>query len=312
VLGINLLTYLFSFIAIWLGAGLIVSSVDRISTKLRLSTFAVSFLVLGVLTSTPEFAVGITSINEKSPEIFVGNLVGGIPVIFLLIIPLLAVLGRGIKLHHQLSDKNMILVLLLICAPFLLLLDNKITNAEGLFIVIFYFISIFMVQRDHGLFDKKNTEIMNLRDYSFVDILKILFGFAIVLVSSHFIVNNTVYFADLLKLPIFVVSLIFLSIGTNLPELSIAVRSIVSGKKDIAFGDYLGSAAANTFLLGALSIINPGEVAIRDHFYIAFFFIITGVLLFYFFSKSQNLFSRKEGFILLTVYFLYLTIELLA
>lgn len=309
---LHLITYLIAFISIWFGAGLIVSSVDRISKKLHLSSFALSFLVLGILTSTPEFAVGLTSITDGAPQIFVGNLVGGIPVIFLLIIPLLAIFGKGIKLHHQLSNRNMVITLLVICAPFLLLLDNKITNPEGLFVIIFYLTSIFLVQRDHGLFDRDNTEIMNLRDYSFMDILKVLFGVTIVLISSHFIVENTVYFANLFSLPLFLVSLIFLSLGTNLPELSIAIRSIISGRKDIAFGDYLGSAAANTFLLGILSLLNPSEVVIQDHFFVTFFFIIAGVILFYFFARSKNLFSRREGFILLTVYFLYLAFELLA
>lgn len=311
MLWINLLIYVFSFIAIWLGAGLIVSSIDRLSKKLHLSSFTISFLILGILTSTPEFAVGLTAVSKGTPQIFVGNLVGGIPVLFLLIIPLLAIFGGGIKLHHQLSGKNMISVLLVICAPFLLLLDNRITNAEGLFIIIFYLLTMFMVQRDHGLFDKNNSQILNLKDYSFVDILKILLGVSVVLVASYFIVENTVYFASFFQLPLFIVSLLFLAIGTNLPELSIAIRSVISGKKDIALGDYIGSAAANSFLLGTLSLLNNGDVIIRDHFFVTFCFIILGVAGFYLFSKSQNLISRKEGLILFAIYILYLISELI-
>src|SRR4030042_5741949 len=100
------ISYFLSFFVIWYGAGLIISAVDKISKKSNISKFAVSFFILGLLTSTPELAVGINSIADHDPEIFVGNLLGGIIVIFLLIVPILAIMGNGIKLAHQLNSKN--------------------------------------------------------------------------------------------------------------------------------------------------------------------------------------------------------------
>jgi len=48
---------------------------------------------------------------------------------------------------------------------------------------------------------------------------------------------------------------LFLSVGTNLLELSITITSIWKKHKEVAFGDYLGSAAANTFLFGVLTLM---------------------------------------------------------
>ncbi len=101
-----------------------------------------------------------------------------------------------------------------------------------------------------------------------------------------------------------------LSLGTNLPELSLAVRSVLSGKKDIAFGDYIGSAAANTLLFGIFTILNDGEVLTADNFLITFLFILFAVVSFYFFSRSKNEISIKEGFILISVYLLFIIVEL--
>ena len=83
-------------------------SVDRLAHKLHLSSFAVSFFLLGILTSVPEISVGVNSLIERKPEIFVGNLIGGIIVIFLLIIPVLAVFGNGVKLTHQMSRDHLV------------------------------------------------------------------------------------------------------------------------------------------------------------------------------------------------------------
>ena len=64
----SLIAYILSFFIIWLGAGLIIKSVDKIAEKLKLSAFAVSFFVLGILTSIPEMAISITAVIDKKPD----------------------------------------------------------------------------------------------------------------------------------------------------------------------------------------------------------------------------------------------------
>ena len=108
---IDTAVYVLSFVAIWFGAGLIISSVEELSKKLNISSFAVSFFVLGILTSIPEASVGINSIIDRDPEIFVGNLIGASLVLFLLVIPILAVAGNGIRLAHQLDGKSLLVSL---------------------------------------------------------------------------------------------------------------------------------------------------------------------------------------------------------
>src|SRR3989339_1977051 len=101
---VHILFYFLAFLLLWYCSGIIVDSVGRLASKLKLSSFAVSFFVLGILTSIPEFSVGLNSIINKTPDIFVGNLLGASLIIFILIIPLLAVLGNGVKMIYQLSS----------------------------------------------------------------------------------------------------------------------------------------------------------------------------------------------------------------
>src|SRR3989338_7653254 len=103
----NISYFIFALMVLWLGSGLIVYSLDNIARRLEISAFAVSFFVLGFLTSLPEIAVGINAILDKTPEIFVGNLLGGQIIIFLLIIPMLAILGNGVILSHQLTASKL-------------------------------------------------------------------------------------------------------------------------------------------------------------------------------------------------------------
>lgn len=306
----GLVFYLTSFIAIWFGAGLIIQSVDKIAHKLKLSSFAVSFFVLGLLTSIPEAAVSINAVIEHKPEVFVGTFLGGVIVIFLLIIPILAILGKGLKLNHDLSSTSLIGLLVVIALPGLMILDHKVTNLEGFILILAYAIIFYFIERKHGVFEHRRTKPLSVKMYSFLDLAKVALGIGIVFVSSQFIVNQTMVFSQLLNVPAFYLSLVVLAVGTNLPELSLAIRAVLSGRKDIAFGDYLGSAAANTLLFGVFTIVNDGEVFTFNSFLITFLFIITGLILFYFFSQSKKDISRKEGIILMAVYGLFVVYEI--
>lgn len=308
---LSLLTYILSFILIWFGAGLIISSVEQFSKKLRLSSFAVSFFILGLMTSIPEFAVGMTAVAKGDSEVFVGNLLGGITIIFLLIIPILAIFGKGLKLVHTLDKNTLILTLLVIAAPALLIIDKKVTNLEGVIFIVLYLLLLFIIEKQKGLFDATHSEVMDIKHYSTRSILKIILGIAIVFIASNVIVDKTLYFASVLAISPFYVSLIVLSLGTNAPELSLAIRSIVNGKKEIAFGDYLGSAAANTLLFGIFTLLSHGEVLTEDNFLLTFLFIAGGLTLFYFFSRSKNVISRGEGIVLFLLYVVFVLVELI-
>lgn len=307
---VGIIFYLISFVTIWLGAGLIVNSIDRIAKKLKLSSFAISFFVLGILTSIPEIAISATAVMDRNPEIFVGNLLGGVIVIFLLIIPILAIFGKEIRFNKEFDQKSILFTMIVVAAPGLLVIDHRVTNAEGLLLIILYLLLFIYIQRKHGIFDQAESNVLALKAYSFLDLIKVAVGIGLVFLSSQYIVDQTMYFSKIFDIPAFYISLIVLSLGTNLPELSIAIRAIISGKKDIAFGDYLGSAAANTFLFGFFTIINDGEVLTVNNFLMTFVFIILGLGMFYYFSRSNRNISRKEGIILFSIYILFIFYEL--
>lgn len=305
----NLALLVVSFGSLLFGANLIVKSVDRFSHKLGISSFAISFFILGLLTSIPELAVGLTAVAKGTPEVFVGNLIGGVAIIFFLVIPFLAIFGNGVHIHGQLTDGNLRYSLFAILAPSFILLDKKITNIEGVAMIVIYSILFFVIERKKGVFDESNTKILNVKSYSYYDIARILIGVLLVFVSSNIIVRNILLLANTLHVSSFFVSLLVVSIGTNLPEISLAVRSVVLRKKDIAFGDYIGSAAANTLLFGVFTLLNSGHVLTESAFLKTFIFLAAGLLLFYFFTRSKKTISKKEGFILIAYYFLFMFIE---
>ena len=307
---LQLLVFLGSFVMIWYGSGKIVASADHFSKKLKISSFAFSFLILGILTSTPEFAVGMTAISEGKPSIYMGNLIGGVPVLFLFVIPLLAIFGNGLKLHKSISQKNLLFSFLVMLAPAFFVLDGTVDVFESIILVALYVALVFLIQREKGVLDTANQTFLNSHSYSLKDIFNVLFGVGLVFVASHYIVEGALYFADFFTISPFFISLILLSFGTNLPELSLAVKAVISGKKDVAFGDYVGSATANTLLFGFFGIIYGKNATVTEHFLPAFVMLAVGLFIFFFFARSKKELSRKEGLILIGLFIFFGLLQL--
>lgn len=298
---LQLFVFLGSFVMLWYGAGRVIASADKFAHRLRVSSFAFSFFVLGLLTSIPEFGVGLTAIAENRPNIFIGNLIGGIPVIFLFVIPFLAIFGNGLRLGRNISKKNLVVSFAVILAPAFFVVDSTVSIYEAVAMIVLYLILFLLIQKDKGIL-QADASFMESKSYSMKDILSILFGIGLVFVASHYIVDGTLYFGSLFRISTFFLSLIVLSMGTNLPELTLAIKAIFSKKKDIAFGDYVGSGAANTLLFGLLTIISGGTVTTEDNFLIPFLTLVAGLVLFYIFAFSKHILSRREGIVLFLLF----------
>ncbi|MBI4008932.1 hypothetical protein HY357_01750, partial [Candidatus Roizmanbacteria bacterium] len=131
-----------------------------------------------------------------------------------------------------------------------------------------------------------------------------------VFIASNIIVSETVYFANLLNISVFYISLLVVALGTDLPEISLLIRSLMSGKRELAMGDFFGAAAASTLLFGIFTILSGGEVLVINNFWVTFVFIILAIVLLYVFSRSKNFITRKEGLVMLGVYILFIFVEM--
>lgn len=150
----HILIYVLSFAGIWIGSGLAIKSVERLSKSLKMSSFAISFLLLGLFTSISELSVGVNSILANDPEIYVGNLIGASIVLIMLIIPLLAIVGNSIRITPEFQGFNLIASLVVIALPVVLALDGRIGKTDGIIALALFGFLLISVQSKKGLIDK--------------------------------------------------------------------------------------------------------------------------------------------------------------
>lgn len=308
---LHLLAYAASFVALWFGSGLVISEASTLARSFRLPAFTVSFFLLGILTSLPEITVGTQSILNDDPAIFAGNLLGAMIVIFLGIIPLLAIVNNGVKIPKSLPQSHLVLTMVVILAPYLLVADHRIGYWEGILLICLYLTQAFFFSRKKTVLEKISSALRRRPQQYLVLLVKVLVGVVILVFASFQVVSSTMYFSDMLQVSPFLVSLIVVAIGTNLPELSLVVRSVFQRSSEIALADFIGSASANTLLFGVFTVVYGRPIILPNSFFQRFALLFVGLILFLFFARSRKVLSRMEGFVLFACYLLFLAIEIL-
>lgn len=309
VLAFQLLLFVVSFVLVWVGSGLAVDAISALAQQLKISRFILSFFVLGMLTSLPEMVIGTFAAVSGQPQVFVGNMLGGIIVILLCVIPLLAILGNGVSSPLQITRRSLLLILGVIVAPTLLIVDQRITRVEAVIFLLLYAFLFAYFAYEQSLFEKMLASARGVRKTSHTSLLSLIGGILMLIFGGYQIVHSTTFFSVYFSVSPFFVSLIAVSLGTNIPEFALIVRSIKKGKKDVALADYLGSATANVPLLGIFTLMFGEDIVLPGHVLQRIIFISLGLFLFFRFSGTHKKISRVEGWFLLFLYLMFIVTE---
>lgn len=312
---VHVLLFFISAGIVWFFAGLLIESIYNVARRFKQSGFTVAFFVLGFLTSISEVSVMVNSTLNNTPQVSAGNLAGASFVILLFIVPLLSMLGKSIQLRNTLHRRNLAVALCAIALPTLLMLDGSVTVSEGVLCVLVYGTLLYAIGRQglqkpvNKIIKDVEVELVDKPRATGKDLVKIIIGAFFIFIAGHLLVDEAVYFAGVLSVPASIIGLLLLSLGTNIPELVIAVRSILKQHKDIAFGDYLGSTLTNTLVFGLLPFVNGRFMVEQSEFALTAVLMVIGFTGFYFFARSKNKITRREGLALLVVYGVFVLVQ---
>jgi len=319
VIVLILLILLFSLLLIK-SCDMLILSVRGIarSAKARVFTIAAIFLSLG--TSLPEFFVGLTSAFEGSPELAFGVVLGSNIANIALIGGLSTFITGSVFLRGDYQKRDLLISLFATSAPLFLVLDGGISRVDALILLMVY------LAYATGFFKKQVWEIGKVQTEGFVyrfvrefkniesirtkELGRFFFGLALLLFSADVIVKFSTQLADLANVPVFLVGLILLAVGTSLPELAFSIRSLENHQASMFFGNILGSNIANsTLIIGITSLISPLRLLDLRDYLVGIFAYFLIFISFYLFIKSKNRLDRWEAGVLLVLYLVFLVLE---
>lgn len=318
--GLIFLIIVFSLVLIK-SADLVIVAIRRISKESQAGIFTVSAVILALGTSFPELFVGITSAIAGTPNLLLGVVLGSNIANLALVTGISGLLVGKIKIRGDYLKRDVWVAFLAGILPLFLILDKSLSRVDGLILLATYF------AYSTGFFRRRYVEIGKeqaeesfvyrfLRKFNNVDghhtkeFGRLFVGVALLLFSSDMIVRFSTRLASQANIPIFLVGLVVLAIGTSLPELAFSLRSLGDHEPSMFFGNLLGSTIANsTLVLGVVSIIAPIEIVAFNEYVLAAIAFLVVFASFWAFIRSKHRLDRWEAGLLLLFYFSLLVLE---
>jgi cation:H+ antiporter len=292
-------------VGMWFSSSLAIKAIEHIAHSLHMPRLFLAIFILGAATSLPEMSIVANSLYIDQPHITLGNLIGGQVLLLLGVIPLLTICTGQLFFQHKIRGVKLLLFLAGLTLPALMMLDQRWQWNDGLISLIIYAVVMIAFAREVSWSEKMYAHLHTPHPLTirFHTLLRLLVGVTGVMLSSFFLVKSLTYFQQWLHADSFYVSFIISTLGTNLPELTLAIQATWKGVKDLALGDYLGSALFNTLLLGIVGLwVGNSATPIEIPMWPISLLFLFGSLLFWFFARSHARLSRREGLILLTLY----------
>ncbi len=191
-----------------------------------------------------------------------------------------------------------------------MILDGLGSNSEAILLILLYAVFFNLFQNDEKILDHIKRGAQKQNPAALRDIGQVILGAALIYAAGKILVDQTVFITQILGVPALLISLLLLSVGTNIPELMIAVRSIRAKHTEIAFGDFVGSAATNTLLFAIFTLIH-GPFAIETKGFVPLFFAITvGYVVFFIFARVKNRISPMEALSLILIYLVFVLFQI--
>ncbi len=139
-----------------------------------------------------------------------------------------------------------------------------------------------------------------------LNIIMFIIALMILIKSSGWFVDASVYIANHFKVPEIVIGLTLVSVGTSLPELATNLYAGYTGDVGIALGNVTGSNIANICLVLGIGIIFAKNIKItKEMLYKDGFIMFGSFILFASLCYIGNKISLSDGIILLLCSFIY-------
>lgn len=304
-----IITLIFATVVLVKGADYFIDSSEHIGRALRLSPFVIGVLLVGVGTSLPEFASSIAALVAGSVDIVAANAVGSNITNILLVVGILAILGRKVVIKQDLLASELSLFAISTALFIGIAFDGVISQFESLFLATAFIIYVLYIIFGNGDTPAEQKYILTQDGEittQWKTVIVFLLGLTGVVVGARVLISSAVAIADILHVGTGIVAITVVALGTSLPELFVSLSALVKGKTEVAIGNIFGSNAFNIlFAVGVPGLIStlPIDAATLSIglpilAVVSFLFILIGI--------AQRVY-RWEGFMFLLFYVFFIT-----
>jgi len=302
------LTFFFCLVLIK-ASDILLVNLKSLALQTGIGVFAITGLIVALATSLPELSVGVAAGFRGEPNLSLGNVIGANIANLSLVIGGAALIGGAVTVQGTFLRRDVFYAFLAGAAPMVLLTDRVLSRIDGLILLSlygFYQVMVFEEQKRKAAneegFINRLLRRLNHRGTK-QELGWIFLGVVLLLFSADMIVRLASKIALSLNIPILLIGLVLVAIGTTLPELTFEIEAIRSHQPTMVFGNLLGSIVANgTLIIGLVALISPIIIQAFDEYLLATMAFVIAFGIFYLFVRTKHRLERWEGAFLIGFY----------
>ncbi|MBI2530497.1 MAG: hypothetical protein HYW05_05130 [Candidatus Diapherotrites archaeon] len=294
--------FVIALVVLVISSEAVIRAAIKISEYLGVSQLAIAFIIVAVANSLPDFMISVNASMIGKTSLAIGDVLGSSIANICLVLGIAALI-RKIKVRREQTIESAELLFLISLIPLVVLSRGILTLAEGLILIILFFLYVFFVIKKRFTLNMKDG-ITKKQLSGAISIF--LLGLLFVFVSSKFVVEEGIVIAGLMGLPDAIIGMTLIAFGTTLPSLAIDFTAIRKGYVALALGDILGSSVVNlTLVLGAAIVINPTTANFSIFLLPIVFLVVANSFLGYNLLKHEGI-NNKAGLMFLLLYILFI------
>lgn len=280
------------------GGELFVRGAVGVATAARIPPGVVGATVAAFATSSPELSVAIASGIEGRSELALGDALGSNVVNVGLILGV-ALLFGPMRIGEGVVRRDLAAAVAIPAATAVLLLDGRLGRPDAAVLLVLFTVWLVAAVRVARMERSAAEEVLGERA-PLRAIAVGLLGLALLVLAGRLIVSSAKGIGADLGLDAFVVGVVFVAIGTSVPELATAVIARLRGHDEVGLGTIIGSNVFNgALVVPVAALLSPIEVG-WDEVAISLAFGIALVALV--FPLGRVVIGRGRGALLLAGY----------
>jgi len=213
------------------GSELFLNGAECVGLKRGLSPFVIGVILVGIGTSLPELVSGLAAVWKGVTEIVVANAIGSNVANILLVIGIVAIIGKKLEVTKDLIDVELPVMAISIALFFGVVYDGTVTFIEALLLVFTYLIYLAYSLGSHkqsaaalaesekalGLFEREDEDkgfiqkINSKRDY-----ILFIAGAAVIFIGAKYLIDSVIALSGLLNIAPGVISITAIAISERI------------------------------------------------------------------------------------------------
>lgn len=252
--------FLSGLVALVVGADRAVTAAGDLALYYGVSSFFIGVTIVSIGTSVPEMVTSVYAGYYGAGDLVVGNIVGSETAQITLAVGVVAFVSPFVTPRRNVLVYGSAMLLAMIIM-LLVLDDGVVGRSEGVLMMLAYVQFVYTLYSNEGGGEIAEEVVERPADPR-KTVLRIVAGFALVLVGGQVMVTNGVAVARLAGVPEYLVGLLT-GLGTTAPEVVVAGIAAHEGRGGISVGAILGSNITDpVFSLGIGALFF--DVAVTD------------------------------------------------